>query len=219
MQSKQNLVLGTSIVSLAILGNLIWLAEILYRFSWASLGWLCSQLYSPYLLVLFPATAFLLPFVFSKRISAGKFIFIAIVLSVINFLFYGWGDYLLRISFSRFGLAMFFISPIRNIVEPIIVASIPLLLFLLFGLAYFLLTKYLLAIKIKRVHILLFAIAILLVIPLSCITNRVLPFVEDSEWFFNAIKAGYPVFWITVLMGLCGWIIERNTASVPPLQN
>jgi hypothetical protein len=200
MKPKQNLILTAGILILAISGNAIWLVEILYRFSWASLGWLYSKLYSPYLLAAFPAISFLLPFILSKRIGYKKIHIPFILLYFINLSFYHFGENLLRLFFGKFIFLL----------EPVLIFLLPPAIFLLFGLSYSIVVKYF-VVNIRPRYFILFTLVIIPILPLSWLTYKILPVTQDTEWFFNAIKAGYPVFWTTLLMGLAGWLIEKRT--------
>jgi hypothetical protein len=66
-------------------------------------------------------------------------------------------------------------------------------------------------VNIRPRYFILFTLVIIPILPLSWLTYKILPVTQDTEWFFNAIKAGYPVFWTTLLMGLAGWLIEKRT--------
>ena len=208
MKSRHNLMIAAGILILAISGNAIWLSEIIYRFTWASLGWLYSTLYSPYLLVAFPAIAFLLPFVLQQRIGFKRILIAFILLYFTNLSFYRFGDNLLRLSFSKLGMLALLMY---NSISPIILVYLfHVLILCMFGIIYFLIIKYQIT-RIKWWWALLFDIGIIVILPLSWLTYKVLPVTEDTEWFYNAIKAGYPVFWTIIVMGSAGWIIEKRT--------
>jgi hypothetical protein len=115
----------------------------------------------------------------------------------------------MRIGFGKFGLFQAFIPPITNIVETSVLSLIPIVFFFAFGLSHFLLVNYLVA-NIPKTYILLFTFIIIPVLPLSILTYYLLPITNNPECFYNSIKAGYPVFWTTIFMGLAGWIIEKK---------
>jgi hypothetical protein len=199
---RHNIILLVGIILLAVLGNIIWLSEILYRFTWASLSWLSHPLYSPYLLSAFPVLAFLLPFILNKRIRLKRILIPFILFYFINLSFYHFGDNLLRIYFGKFS----------SLLEPAL-TLFPPALFLLFGLSYSIAVRYFL-VKIRPRYFILFALIIIPVLPLSWLTYRILPMTVDTEWFFNTIKAGYPVFWTIIMMGLCGFFVEKRTREI-----
>jgi hypothetical protein len=213
LATKRNIILLVSIILLAVLGNIIWLSEILYRFSWVSLGWVRYPLYSPYLLAAFPAFAFLLPFILVKRIDAKRIYSGMFILYGINLLFYHLGDKLLRMTFGRFGIFFITIDSDFEAYSTAILILLPIVLFLLFGICYFLTVKYLI-VKIKPITILMFSLSIGLVLFLSIWTYKNLPITTDTERYYNAVKAGYPVFWTIILMGLCGFFVEKRTREI-----
>jgi hypothetical protein len=48
-------------------------------------------------------------------------------------------------------------------------------------------------------------------IPLSLITILLIPGFGHQTGWIDAVKMGYPVFWVTVLLGVAGvWIKERK---------
>jgi len=208
MKSRHNLIIAAGILILAISGNAIWLSEIIYRFTWASLGWLYSTLYSPYLLVAFPAIAFLLPFILRRRIGIKKIFIPLILLYFINLTFYRFGDHFLRMHFGRW--SFFWIFNREGYLFFVYLLGCSLILFSLFGLCYTIAVKYFL-VEIRPRSFILFALVLIPVLPLSCLTYKTLPVTEDTEWFYNAIKAGYPVFWTIIVMGSAGWTIEKRT--------
>ena len=57
-------------------------------------------------------------------------------------------------------------------------------------------------VRVKQLQIIL--LAILSVYPLCVFTVKMFPGYGNGNNFVDAVKMGYPYFWIVLLMGLCG---------------
>ncbi|MBK7871281.1 MAG: hypothetical protein IPJ74_11690 [Saprospiraceae bacterium] len=58
--------------------------------------------------------------------------------------------------------------------------------------------------RVRWGHGFFIALGIVTVVPLSILTVRLLPGFGEHKSFVDAVKMGYPFFWITVMMGLLG---------------
>lgn len=189
------------IVIMALQANAIWLYEIAVVMGWHSLSWLYRPLYSPLIISLFPAVAYLvgmsvlsLP-VQNKARRAG----FAALLYLVNILFYFVGKQYCYMSFGRFG--WWWLSLPFGVL-------IGLVIFLLLGASYYLVTKQFFAIGDRKVILIISAVCFM-VVPASLVTFILIPGLGGPGSFVDGVKMGYPVFWITLLLGICGTLTRR----------
>ena len=195
------------IVLLSISGMAIWLYEMKVILPWHSLTWLWHPLYSPYVISLLPALAFLTPFFLTPSLSLQKIIFSVASLYAVNMICYFFGEDISRDSY------VWFVGPVF-LYFLYLFGFKGFLIFLLLGFIYWMVVKKIIGRNIRKKHLFLITFLSAVVLPLSLITVYFFEGYGCCTGWVDAVKMGYPIFWITFLLGICGIIIERNTFSI-----
>jgi hypothetical protein len=187
---------------LALTANILWLSEICLVKGWAGLQWLNGTLYSPYLSTLLCVMSFTTPFLLSGTRFNTKFVFSAALLFLCSLFLYEAGHIINEIVYSRFSV---FISATNRD----LLVYTTLCLFPLLGFSYWLITDKLIR-KNRETNLLLICIITALVIPLSLLTICLYSGFGSQTGWVDAVKMGYPVFWMTLLMGISGHICVKR---------
>lgn len=188
---------------LAIAGNCLWLYEIVMIKGWHGLNWISKGLlYSPYLITLSFVFAYIIPFIFTKYISIKKSFFIIFILYVISAFYF---EVAVNVNCSfLFGRCPRTLFNSNRIFFLLFLPSIFILPF--FGRIYWYITnRFIKKNKKSNRHIIL--ILSLLTIPSSLLTIQMNSGYSSGKDWIDAIKMGYPIFWITMFIGLSGIII------------
>ena len=186
----------TGILLLAILAEAMWLYEIVVRIGWANLAWLRKDLISPFGVCFCAATAYLLPFIVKYKQIDGKVI-------------------LTWLSFICVNIAVFYIGEavLKNLFSPLIAllsfgASLKMRLFGLFAVSIFAFGYYIITHKlifnVRKQQLALFPLSVFLMFVLGSVTVFLIPGFGNGESIVDAVKMGYPQFWICTLLGITG---------------
>ena len=192
----------TGILLLAILAEAMWLYEIVVRIGWANLAWLRKDFISPFGVCFCAATAYLLPFIVKYKQIDGKVI-------------------LTWLSFICVNIAVFYIGEavLKNLFSPLIAllsfgASLKMRLFGLFAVSIFAFGYYFITHKlifnVRKQQLALFPLSVFLMFVLGSVTVFLIPGFGNGESIVDAVKMGYPQFWICTLLGITG--IMQSTA-------
>lgn len=184
------------ILLLAVLAEVMWLYEIVVQIGWASLTWLKKDLWSPIGVCFCAATAYILPFWVKYKQVDGK-----VLLTWLSFIF-------LNIAVFYFGEAV-----LKNLFSPIIaflslavnikMRFFGLLAVGLFAFGYHLITVHLIM-KVRKQQAALFLVSVFLMFVLGTGTALFLPGFGHDYSLTDAVKMGYPQFWICILLGVSG---------------
>jgi hypothetical protein len=186
---------------LSAVGMGLWLYEILKIKGWYSLTWLSEQLYSPFIATLFAVFAFMTPFVVCKQTTAKKIIFSTIILYVISILCFSVGKDLCYALYGRF-----YFWKTQDIV---LYLSTGIILFPSLGIIYWFVTNQFIK-KNKKINMLFITIFIIGVIPISIFTIELNKGFSTQSGWVDVVKMGYPIFWITMALGLSGGMSRRT---------
>lgn len=189
------------ILAFSIVGISLWLFEIVQMKGWYSLSWLHETLFAPYIVTILAVLAFLIPFQVYGFMNFRKTLFPALILYVISIVCYEVGKYLcfkFYTSFYEF-----------TMLELISMSSISLLLFLILGLSYWLVSNVWIK-KSRRTNILYIALSTLFTIPLSMLAIRIFPCFGSGTNWIDSVKMGYPVFWMIASLGISGLMISKQ---------
>lgn len=190
------------VVVLSVAGNAIWLYEINNCIGWHSLAWLHVHLVSPYIIALFTVSAFILPLIFKNKINYLEVLLAVSLLYLTSIILYKIGKDLCFFLYR-------FMAPPVLLISILVVSCI--VVFFILGFTYWAVSNRLLVANKKR-NIILIAIMGLLSIPAAWATVYILPGFGCCNDWVDAVKMGYPVFWITLLLGISSIIIARKTA-------
>ena len=184
------------ILLLATLAEAVWLYEIIVKLGWASLAWLKKDLFSPYAICLCAATAYLLPFIVKYRQIDGKVILTWLSFFLLNISVFYIGESVLRHLFSP-------LIALLSFGDSLLMRFFGLFAACVFAFGYFFITQKLIM-KVHKQQVALFFLSIFLMFVLGSITVFVIPGFGRGESIVDAIKMGYPQFWICILLGLSG---------------
>ena len=204
MRIEKNLISAILIFFLSSLGMALWLYEIVEIKTWNSLSWLNGQLYSPFLATLFSVFSFMTPFFINKKLTVKKAIIPFIIFFTINIICFQIGKFLCYKMNSK----CWWLSNKGTINNTIVMILTALSLFIFLGFSYRLTTCKLMKMN-KTINTFFITFLLLLAIPLSLLTIQINPgFGSGTDWV-DAVKMGYPIFWISMLLGLIGIILAR----------
>jgi hypothetical protein len=182
------------IVSLAILSQALWLIEITVRIGWQGLAWLNSDLVSPFLIGLFAALAYMTPFWIRYRQIDARIILTVLTFYMINLSCYLLSDVLFK------GLQTHS-TPLLQVLR--------LLIFIIFSGGYYYVTNELIM-PIKKRFATLFVLCTFFMYLLSLVSVFILKgFGTGTQWI-DAVKMGYPLLWICVLLGFSGIYLVKS---------
>ena len=201
MTSRKKILTFAIIFLLSVLGNALWLFEVVQIKGWHSLSWLSGTLYSPYFILLFVVFAFITPFIIKGGLSVKNTIVWAAILYFVCLICFEAGKQLSYMIYSRF----FFLTngPFQYFI------LIPLLVFVFFGFTLWF-TTHLLINPNRKINMLIISLLCPLAIVLSMVTINVFRgFGSQTDWV-DAVKMGYPVFWLTLATGFSGMIMVRQ---------
>ena len=182
------------ILLLAILAQAIWLYEIVVKIGWTGIEWLKRELFSPWGVSVCAATAYILPFIVKYKLIDSKVILTWLSLICINIAVFYFGEIVLKKLFSPLITLLSFGE------------SIKIRLFGLFAVGFFTfgynqITDNLI-LKVRKQQVVLFLLAIFLMFILGSMTVFVLRGFGQGSSLVDAVKMGYPQFWICILLGL-----------------
>ena len=198
--------IGLSLIFIFVFSSLgmgLWLYEIVEIKKWAGLNWLSDQLYSPFIAALLAVFAFITPFLVNKQLTLKNAIVSINIFYTVNIICFQIGKDLCYELYSRFWLLS------GTSTHFLLIPFIGLALFIFLGLSYWFITHKLIK-KNKKINVLFVTLLLLLSVPLSLLTIQVNSgFGSGTDWV-DTVKMGYPIFWITMLLGFSGLLIARQ---------
>jgi hypothetical protein len=197
IELKQSLFI---ILSLAVTSIVIWLFEMTKVVGWSSLDWLQADLISPYVICCLAAICFMTPIVLKYRKIDSKIILTFLTLSLINIATFFLAETFLKGVFNRIS----FFSEKNSFY------ALGLITFVGFALSYYVVTHYLI-VNMPKLFVFVFATSEILMFLLAMITAYFIRGYGNNGYIADAVKMGYPQFWICILLGLCGvFILSKN---------
>ncbi len=193
MKNTAREVLQTVVLILFLAGtaNTLWLAEVIWMTGWEGLSWLWQPQYSAYTGVALAVSAYLLPFILIGKVTGPR-----LWISAVELFFSGVVAFLIarNILYGLYGgMAVLTISP--NLLYLMLAA----LLALAAG-SFYLTTQRRLARTGISYYFWLFA-ALGAPVALSLLTVQVFPGLGSGATLADAVKMGYPLFWIVLCLG------------------
>ncbi len=195
----------TGILLLAMLAEALWLHEIVVRIGWASLLWLKEDLISPIAICFCAGTAYILPFIIKYKQLDGKVILTWLSFVFLNIAVYYFGEAVLKNLFSR---VIVYLSLGANIK----MRFFGLFAVGLFAFGYHLITRHLIM-QVSKQQTVLFLISAFLMFVLGILTAVFIPGFGQSAMLADAVKMGYPQFWICMLLGASGILTITHFAE------
>ncbi|GJM36206.1 MAG: hypothetical protein DHS20C18_52070 [Saprospiraceae bacterium] len=199
------------IIVLAVLANILWFYEIVERIGWPGLDWLSERHYSIYVINLLVIIAYLSPVYFAKKPAWEK-----LILTCIELYALGMVAYLIAkaVLYTIFGSMFTFLNLYSTLA---ILVLIPFLT----AMSFYLVTQRQLYSVSRWVVVPLF-LSMSLPIFLAGGTLQMFRGFDQGiiQYAPEAVKIGYPFFWITLLMGICSLLSLSfyQKATVKPSQ-
>jgi len=180
-------------LTLAILSNALWLGELTQIVGWESMAWLAHLHYSVFIIALLAVVAYVMPFRLIHRtpwLQIGQAVLEIYPATLIAFFLAK--TILFSIHTRLYGYFNFYIF-----------VGLLILVVLLISFSIHLVTLKLMR-RVRFTHGFYIAIGIVMTVPLSLATVRLIPGLNGDTSFVSAVKMGYPFFWIVILMGFLG---------------
>ena len=197
IELKQSLLI---IVSLAITSIAIWLFEMTKIVGWSSLDWLQADLISPYFICCLAAVCFMTPIVLKYRKIDSKIVLTFLSLALVNIVAFFLAETFLKGVFNHLSL----------LGEKSSFYALGALTFVGFAVSYYFITHYLI-VNMPKLFVFIFATSELLMFVFALITAYFIRGFGNNSYIADAVKMGYPQFWICILLGLSGvFILSRN---------
>jgi hypothetical protein len=173
---------------------LLWMYELHQVIGWQGVKWLRQPIQSVYVITFLIVLTFLLPLIVVLKMPIGWTLFYTILL---------YGASLVAFFSAR---AMFHTLYTRGLVlgdEALIAYSIWKLLgiVILLSIIYFIPMRHFHK-KTDGMHVLTIIVAFISVIPASIICVETIPLWNHRAAFLDAVKIGYPAFWVPVFLGM-----------------
>lgn len=195
------------VLLLALLAYVLWFLEIHYAVGWEGSAWLSYSHYSVFVIAALVVLAYLLPIRLMLHQPLSRLAKAATELYFVALAAYFLEKLILITLFTQF---YGFLDRNWLLLLQVLVIAMTVMSF------YFITQRWLE--RLRWEQIVVFAIAMLLPYPLSLYSVQYLFNFSESEGFTDAIKMGYPFFWITLLMGIAGILATRHfKKATPPL--
>ncbi len=190
------------IMLLAVLSNALWLLEVLFVSGWEGIAWLSLRLhYGALAAALCAVFAYLLPFRTLRNAAWANLGIAALEIYPAALIAFFLAKTLLFSLYTRF----------YGYLNSNLLLLLLGLVVLLISFSIHFVTKGQLH-RVRWGHGFFVAAGIVTVVPLSMLSVQMLPGFGTGITFVDAVKMGYPFFWIVVMMGLLG----IRTASWQP---
>lgn len=194
------------ILGLALLAYALWFVEINYFIGWEGMEWLTPTHYSVFGIAALVVVAYLLPLRLLSKKPLNALAKAGIELYFVALAAYFLEKLVLLTLYTQF---YGFLNPDWLLVLQVLVLVMTVLSF------HFVTQRWLQPLRWQQT--LVFGAAMLLPYPLSLLSARYL-FHFNQGGILDAIKIGYPFFWITLLMGIAGLIATQNfTKALAPV--
>lgn len=200
IELKQSLLI---ILSLAITSSAIWLFEMTKIIGWSSLNWLQADLMSPYLICCLAAVCFMTPIVLKYRKIDSKIVLTLLSLALVNIIAFFLAEIFLKGAFNHLNI----------LGEKSGFYALGALTFAGFAVSYYFITHHLI-VNMPKLYIAIFATSEILMFILALITAYFIRGFGNNSYIADAVKMGYPQFWICILLGLSGVFILRKNVEI-----
>ena len=195
--TKQEMIRASiGILLLAMLAEAIWLYEIQVRIGWVGLDWLRKDLFSPLGVSFCAATAYLLPFIVKYKHIDGKVVLTWLSFICLNMAVFYFGEAVLKSLFSRMSLLLSVGQSLKMRIFGLLAVGI-------FAFGYSRITDKLI-IKVRKQQVVLFILVAFLMFGLGNLTVYFIKGFGNGDTLADAVKMGYPQFWVCILMGVSG---------------
>lgn len=175
-----------------------WLAELIYVVGWEGEKWGTAYLNTVYLICFFVVLSYLSPVLIFVKVKFKNFIITFTILYISSILAY----YIAK---------KLFIELYHKMPEDKHVIYVWLLIVLVTVVAFvFFYIKQMLLYKSDRFHVMTLVAVFISVVPASLITLEWIKGFVSTESFIDAVKMGYPIFWLNIFLGLVSYSMVRR---------
>jgi len=206
MENSRSSTALAAIVAIAFLCMGLWLFEIIAIKNWDSMAWLKQRLYSPFIIIPITVWAYILPFYLEQKVTIKASLLPFIILCVVANICFTIGK---RLCFALYNNYAF--DGLQSYSILIISAFA---LFALLGFTCWFVANLNMGNTRKR-NTVFITLLLIFTVPLSLFTVQLIPALGQGDDWIDAVKMGYPVFWITIFMGVSGIFISRQNLFVP----
>jgi hypothetical protein len=188
-----------AIIILAAFAHSAWLGEIVYRLGWGGLEWLSRSHFSIFFIILFVVAAYLLPLRNESGKKRAELLLPGIFLYTISLIAFHLAKILLFTIYSR----MFPVYGYKLVVALLLIAPTAAAGF------HYVTDRYIM--PVRNIQFFLLILAMLAAVPLSRWSVQAFAGLNlsDGKSFVDAVKMGYPFFWIVFTMGLASILTGR----------
>jgi len=173
---------------------LMWWYELHYVVGWKGIGWIHQPLTSVYIIPLLVVLVFLLPMRMELKMPIKWLLFYLILLYGASLYTYFFAKQIFYTLYTQ-GL----IGGDNRIITLAIWKLMTIVILL--SVVYFIPMRHFHKTT-DGMHILTIMVAIISVVPASLIFVEQLPFWSEGTAFIDAVKLGYPTFWMPIFLGL-----------------
>lgn len=194
------------IMAMALLCMGVWLFEIIAVKTWDSMAWLKHRLYSPFLIIPIAVWTYILPFYFEQKVTLKAALMPFIILCAVSTLCFTIGKRLCFALYNNYdfdGLQSFAILMLSAFA-----------LFALLGFTCWFVANLSMGNTRKR-NTIFITLLLIFTVPMSLFTVQLIPGLGIGDDWIDAVKMGYPVFWITLFMGISGVFVSRQNLFLP----
>lgn len=180
-------------VAIGVICIYLWYSELHHNIGWKGEDWLHKPINSVYLITFLVVIAFLLPIVAELKMPIPWFLFYLLLLYAVSL-----GAYFVSKEIFYF-LYRDGLYANDNYVKAMAIWKL-LATVLVFATVYFMPMRHFCKTS-DGMHVLTILVAIISVIPASIITIETFPLWNTRINFMNAVKIGYPLFWLPIFLG------------------
>ncbi len=206
MEQTRSLTALLLVSVLAVISMGLWLLEIVVIKDWDSLRWLTERLYSPFIITPITVFSFIIPFILKEKITFKRSIMPFVILTLVAVVCFTLGK---RLCFKIYEANYF--DPMERY-RILILSAIALFLFL--ALTCWFVSNSFMGDNPMR-NVVFITVLLVFTVPLSLFSVEIIPGLGTGDDWVDAVKMGYPVLWITFLMGVSGIFISRQNLFVP----
>ena len=188
------------ILLFAIMANVIWLVEIVQGIGWAGTSWIRHEHWSIFIINLLTVLSYELPFFIKGSPRRPWTALLLLYFSSLIFFYISKG-----ILVSLAGLSFFFLPRQTFLIFVLLLFAIPITA----AFSIHRLSNQLL-IPTQRKAIFVLLIAMIAPIFLGMLTVNIFPGYGYQKGLADAVKMGYPFFWVIVSMGIAGMLISSR---------
>jgi hypothetical protein len=176
----------------------MWLTDIRVYIGWEGIEWIKRELKSVYIITLFIVLSYVLPIVIISKPKWSNSLICIVLLYVFSLISYFVSKWIFKQLYTKMG----------DETHVVYVWYLILVVTIVAGIFYYL--KQFLLFKSEIFHVMTIIAVFISIVPASLITIEWVKGFSVIESFVEAVKMGYPIFWLNVLLGLVSYSMARK---------